>query len=200
MKTLRYATIFLLASLPMLASQAQTAAPQGFECPAAGTRVWYDFGGPYTFHGADPHDTFICMVTAPDDKPQKWLMGLALVPSPRESDWRHHLPGLWPLKAGNTTTYDYTTHGLAGETLRFRHTWTVGAEEPVDAAGAIRTAVPIGFVETNIENPAALTVQHRFWRDQTSRVFLGYRPMVSTGQPPLRAWTVMRIEAPAAAH
>ncbi len=172
-----------------------SAPPEGFACPAAGTRVTFTDGATITFRGPDPADAAVCIVSTTTNPAQQRLLNFWTLPATDAPSLRRGLSALWPLAPGKTANFSHVGRTNDGQTFLFREAWRVDRTERISIAGAARDVLVITRTqEGQTPNNHLSTTTFRY--DPATRIFLSSSIEVMRGSTSARPFEVTRIENP----
>ena len=170
------------------------AAPQGFQCPPAGTRI--TFGTGVRVHrGSDPSDPFVCLATGANGRDERFLGNLVLLPTSDDVAHRRALAQLLPPTPGKTVDFTYASVNAQGATFTSRWTYRVAGSRTMTIAGTDREVI---LIERDMQNPnwTGYFATWTFYYDPASRSILGGDIRVLRGEDRSTNWRASGVELP----
>ena len=169
------------------------AAPPGFRCPAAGTRVTFASGVVVTHQGPDHADSSICLSATGAGQPQRLLYNLFPLPLVDEPTVREGYAALWPLAVNRAVRF--VNRQEAGGTIwEFQETWRVERAETLAIDGVARPTLVLRRTQEGVRDNRFLGHQV-YWLDTATGLWLKRTVEVIRGNAWGANYEATRIEA-----
>lgn len=196
----------LLASIPLAAlagcaqgpagpGAALGTAPQGFQCPPAGTTIVTSDGRTITYGGAASGDPFTCTGSTTAGGQQAWLANFYPVPTEDEATLRRNLATLWPLEPGRSVSFTRQIRASNGALAFVTTGWHVLGPRTLPVAGQQRQVLVIEHSE-NVPTMSGYSGIWTLYYDLQARAFVGGDLQVLRGFNSAQNWRATSITVP----